>query len=424
MLNPQPVEPHVMDRALTLPWWRQRRIRLVAGALVLIAGLLLLAKLLDGERHLRMERVQLGIATVTRGTFTDFVPLRARVVPRETLYLDAVEGGRVERVMAEPGDLVEAGQPLLRLANTELELTVLDREARLIESITQLQARQSMLEQDRLANQKALANIEYNIRRLERSLQRRKALASESQELRDTLQDELDYNQRLLPLQAESNTRQEQLRVQQLPQIAAQLEKLHQDVEITRSKLDSLIVRAPLAGRITAMDLKVGENRNRGERLGELTPDIGFKLLAVVDEFYLGRLRAGQNATAEIDGHAWPLQVTRVHPQVNGGSFEVELGFTRAPPDGLVSGRAVQGKFALGAASNAIMIPAGPFLQQTGGNWVFVLSRDGETAVRRHITPGRRNVEQLEIKTGLEPGERVITSDYSDYERVERIDIQ
>src|SRR6185503_11885833 len=307
MLNPQPVEPHVMDRALTLPWWRQRRTRLVAGALVLIAGLLLLAKLLDGERHLRMERVQLGIATVTRGTFTDFVPLRARVVPRETLYLDAVEGGRVERVMAEPGDLVEAGQPLLRLANTELELTVLDREARLIESITQLQARQSMLEQDRLANQKALANIEYNIRRLERSLQRRKALASESQELRDTLQDELDYNQRLMPLQAESNTRQEQLRVQQLPQIAAQLEKLHQDVEITRSKLDSLIVRAPLAGRITAMDLKVGENRNRGERLGELTPDIGFKLLAVVDVFYRGRLRAGQNATAEIDGHDWPL---------------------------------------------------------------------------------------------------------------------
>ena len=362
MLHPDPVETHVMDRAIRLPWWRKRRVLLAGGVL--------------------------------------------------------------ERVMVEPGDLVTAGQALLRLANTELELTVLDREARLIESITQLQARQSMLEQDRLANQKALASIEYNITRLERALQRRRALPSESQELRDTLQDELDYNRRLLPLQAESNSRQEQLRVQQLPQIAAQLEKLHQDVEITRSKLESLIVRAPVAGRITAMDLKTGENRNRGERLGELTPDIGFKLLAVVDEFYLGRLRNGQNATVEIDGNAWPLQVTRVRPQVNGGSFEVELAFTRAPPDGLVSGQAVQGKFALGAASNAIMIPAGPFLQQTGGNWVFVVSRDGETAVRRPITPGRRYVEQLEVKHGLEPGERVITSDYSDYGRVERIDIQ
>ena len=109
---------------------------------------------------------------------------------------------------------------------------------------------------------------------------------------------------------------------------------------------------------------------------------------------------------------------------MKGGSFEVELAFTRAPPDGLVAGQAVQGKFALGAASNAIIIPAGPFLQQTGGNWVFVVSRDGETAVRRHITPGRRNVEQLEVKSGLEPGERVITSDYSSYDRVDRIDIQ
>jgi len=424
MLNPEPVDRHVMDRAITLPWWRQRRLQLAAGALALVGALLLVAALLDGERHLRMDRIQLGIATVTRGTFTDFIPLRARVVPRETIYLDAIEGGRVERVMVEPGDLVEANQPLLRLANTELELTVLDREARLIESITQLQARQSQLEQDRLMNQKQLADIEYNITRLTRSLQRRKALLSESQELRDTLQDELDYNRRLLPLQSESNSRQEQLRVQQLPQIAAQLEKLHQDVEITRSKLESLIVRAPVAGRVTAIDLKVGENRNRGERLGELTPDIGFKLIATVDEFYLARLRAGQAASAEIDGRAWPLEVTRVHPQVKGGSFEVELAFTRAPPDGLVTGQALQGKFALGAASNAIIIPAGPFLQQTGGNWVFVVSRDGETAVRRHITPGRRNVEQLEVKSGLEPGERVITSDYSDYDRVERIDIQ
>jgi len=424
MLNPEPVHHPVMDRAISLPWWRRRRVQLLGGAIALLAAGLLLASQLDGERHLRMERDRLGIATVTRGTFTDFIPLRARVVPRETIYLDAVEGGRVERVMVEPGDVVEAGQPLLRLANTELELTVLDREARLIESITQLQARQSQLEQDRLLNQKQLADIEYNITRLNRSLQRRKALVSESQELRDTLQDELDYNRRLLPLQAESNTRQEQLRVTQLPQIASQLEKLHQDVEITRSKLESLMVRAPTAGRVTAIDLKVGENRNRGERLGELTPDIGFKLLAAVDEFYLGRLRSGQTASVEIDGGVWPLAVTRVHPQVRGGAFEVELAFTRPPPDGLVAGQAVQGKFALGAASNAIIIPAGPFLQQTGGNWVFVLSRDGETAVRRHITPGRRNVEQLEIKSGLAPGERVITSDYSDYDRVDRIDIQ
>jgi HlyD family secretion protein len=423
MLHPDALDLGAMDRPRTLPWWRRRGAFIAAAALAAIAVILVLAATLGAERALRLPRAQLGIATVTRGTFNDFIPLRARVVPRETIYLDAVEGGRVERVMVEPGDLVETGQPLLRLANTELELTVLDREARLIESITQLQARQTQLEQDRLDNAKQLASIEYNVTRLNRSLQRRKTLVSESQELRDTLQDELDFNRRLLPLQAESNARQEQLRVQQLPQIAAQLEKLHQDVEITRAKLESLVVRAPVAGRMTAIDLKVGENRNRGERLGELTPDIGFKLTAAVDEFYLGRLRAGQTATVDIDGKALPLAVTRVYPQVKGGTFDVDLAFTRPPPEGLVSGQAVQGKFVLGAVQNALILPAGPFLQQTGGDWIFVLSRDGETAVRRRIVIGRRNLEQLEIRSGLAAGERVLTSDYSGYERVERIDI-
>src|SRR4051812_20975201 len=127
MLNPDPVKQHVMDRPVTLPWWRRRPHRIAGGAIVLIAALLMCAVLLDSQRHLRMDHERLGIATVMRGRFTDFIPLRARVVPRETVYLDAVEGGRVERVMVEPGDLVTAGQPLLRLANTELELTVLDR---------------------------------------------------------------------------------------------------------------------------------------------------------------------------------------------------------------------------------------------------------------------------------------------------------
>lgn len=424
MLQTVTPDRHSMDRPRMLPWWQGRGTRFAAGAAALLLVFVVLFTVFSGGRHLRLERSRLGIATVTQGTFNDFIPLRGRVVPRETIYLDAMEGGRVERVMVEAGDLVTAGQPLVRLANTELELTVLDREARLIESITQLQARQSQLEQNRLQNEKQLADIEYNITRLTRSLQRRKALISESQEQRDALQDELDYNRRLLPLQSESNVRQDQLRVQQVPQIASQLEKLHQDVEITRSKLDSLFVRAPVTGRMTAIDLKIGENRNRGERLGELTPEIGFKLTAAVDEFYLGRLQMHQPATVEIGGRNWPLEVTRVYPQVKGGAFEVDLAFTSAPPERLVAGQAVQGKFALGAAANAIMIPAGPFLQQTGGDWVFVLTADGETATRRHIRLGRRNLEQLEVKNGLVPGERVVTSDYSGYERVDRIDIQ
>ena len=165
-----------MDTPVPLRWWRRWQLKTAGAILFAIAVYALLTSLFDGERTLRIERDKLTISTVTSGTFHDFIPLRARVVPRQTIYLDAIEGGRVEQVLVEPGDMVEKDQPLVRLSNTELELVVLDREARLIESITQLQARQSQLEQSRLDNAKQLASIEYNVVRLERALNRRKAL--------------------------------------------------------------------------------------------------------------------------------------------------------------------------------------------------------------------------------------------------------
>jgi HlyD family secretion protein len=412
-----------MDRAIQKRWWQQRRWQLLGAALVAILLIALLVTSLGGPRALAVSGERLSIAAVSRGTFNDFVPLRARVVPRETVYLDAIEGGRVEKVFVEPGDVVTAGQDLVRLSNTELELVVLDREARLIESITQLQARQTQLEQDRLNNEKALATIEFNIARLQRAARRRESLSSVAQETRDNLAEELEYNQRLQPLQAESNARQETLRVQQLPQIAAQLQKLHEDVEITRSKLASLMVRAPVGGRMTAIDLKIGENRNRGERLGELTPELGFKLTAAVDEYYLGRLREGMSASVEVDRREWPMRVARIHPQVRDGAFNVDLDFAGEIPQRLVPGQAVQGKFALGTASEAVILPTGPFLQQSGGDWVFVLDADGDSATRRRIELGRRNVEQLEVVSGLAPGERVVISDYTGYERIQTLRI-
>jgi HlyD family secretion protein len=211
--------------------------------------------------------------------------------------------------------------------------------------------------------------------------------------------------------------------VHQLPQIAAQLDKLHSDVEITRAKLASLLVRAPVAGRLTAMDLKIGESRNRGERLGELTPASGFKVVADVDEFYVGRVKPGSAATANIGDVDVPLLVERVYPQVRGGTITVDLKFASAAPATLAAGQAVQGRFSLGIASQATLLAAGPYLQETGGDFVFVLDQGGSRAVKRRIHVGRRNSEQLEVLAGLAPGEHVITSDYQGYGGIDLIDI-
>jgi HlyD family secretion protein len=418
---------YVMDTPLALPWWRKRL--WVQGGIALglaVLGAIALRVFMGAaERTVRIPLGNVTVATVTRSAFHDYVALRATVVPLDTIYLDASEGGRVERILVQAGDLVEKGQTLVELSNTELELDVLEREGRLIESITQLQSYQTQLEQNRIANSKALEQIDYDIIRLRRSLGRRTRLAGiEPVEVREGIQDELEHDLKLQPMQAASNRKQEELRAQQLPQIQSQLQKLQEDLKITHGKLDNLTVRAPATGRVTSMDLKVGQSRNRGERFAEITPDTGDKLAAAVDEYYLQQVHAGQIATVEIADRSYSLKVTRVYPQVKDGMFTVDLAFVEAVPKGLLPGQTVQGRLSLGADTLTLTMPSGAFLERTGGDWIFVLDPDGRVAHRRTTKLGRRNADQVEILGGLSAGEKVLTSDYSGLERIDRVELE
>jgi HlyD family secretion protein len=422
--------PHsAMDRPLVQPWWRlklwqQMLLGLVGLTLVIAAGLVLLGPV---QRSVSIPAGSLTIATTTHGVYHDIIPLTGEVVPHDTVYLDAVEGGRIEHILVQAGDTVTAGQPMVALSNTALELDVLDREGRLVQSITESQSYQTQLEQNRVANQKALAQIDYDIIRLRRALDRREGLAAQhviSMESRDQIKDELDNALAQRPMQEESNHRQEELRDRQLPQLQAQIAKLQEDLVVTHSKLAELTVRAPVSGLVTTLDLTVGESRNLGDRLAEITPATGYKLSATVDEYYLSRVRPGQAASILLDEKSWPLKVTRVYPQVKDGAFTVDLAFNGATPPGLLRGQTLQGRLSLGADAPGLILPAGAFLERSGGEWAFVLQPDGHSAQRRRIKVGRRNAEQVEILAGLAADERVIISDYTGLERIDRIDLK
>jgi HlyD family secretion protein len=418
-----------MDRPLARPWWRlkpwQRLLLGVMAVLLTIGtGMLLLG---PAQRSVRIPAANLTIAPVELSVYHDIIPLSGEVVPHDTIFLDAVEGGRIEHLLVQAGDSVTQGQPMVQLSNTALELDVLDREGRLVQSITESQSYQTQLEQNRVTNQKALAQIDYDIIRLRRALERREALTAQhlvSVESRDEIKDELDNALRQRPMQEESNRRQEELRARQLPQLQAQIAKLQQDLVVTHGKLADLTVRAPVSGLVTTMDLTVGENRSLGDRLAEITPATGYKLSAAIDEYYLSRVRSGQAASIQVDDRTWPLKVTRVYPQVKSGTFTVDLAFDGATPAGLLRGQTLQGRLSLGSDVPGLVLPAGAFLERTGGDWAFVVQPDGRTAQRRRIRIGRRNAEQVEILEGLAAGERVITSDYNGLERIDRIELR
>ncbi|HWM62099.1 MAG TPA: HlyD family efflux transporter periplasmic adaptor subunit, partial [Rhizomicrobium sp.] len=414
---------HVMDRPLTLDWWRKPRARAAfMGGGAALAVLLLIALLWGArERSFSISASAVTIATVGNDVFHDFVPLRGTVVPKDTIYLDALEGGQVEKVLAQAGDQVVQGQPLVTFRNAQLQLDVLNNEGRLVESITQLQSFETQLEANRVGNAKTLADIHFNIASLEHTAARYdplKAAGAISSKDVEAVHDQLDHYRALLPLQVETNKRQEALRLAQLPGLQSELLGLKKSLQVTRDKLEDLTVKAPVTGRITALDLKIGENRNRGERLAEIVPPTGFKIAADIDEYYLARTRAGQTADVELNGKTYRLKLARVYPQVKGGIFTADFFFQDAMPADLTTGAAAEGKLTLGGDRQAVILPAGPFLEASGGDYVFVV--DGGSAHRRRVKLGRRNVMQVEVLSGLKPGERVITSDYAGYDKIDR----
>lgn len=417
-------EPIASSRWAFARWPLAAKLGAVVGALVIavLTAVRLIAG--SGEATLRVPAAQLTVSAVEQGVFHDLIPLRAQVEPRETVYVDATDGGSVERVLVEPGDRVQKGQALIEMSNTNLALSVIQQESQLNQAISQLQQNEISLEQNALTNQRALADIDYQLVRLQRSSARRESLVTGgavSKEQRDEVTDELDYYRHLRPIQAASNQRQTDLRDRLLPDIHRQLANLRGNLDVVQDKLSGLVIRAPVEGVVTAIDLKVGEHRNPGERLAEVTPEAGMKLTADVDEFYLARVRSGQSATVEIAGGEVTATVRRVSPQVRNGQFSIDLEFEGASPANLVAGETTQGRLRLGGDTAALVLPVGAFLERTGGNWIFVLDKDGKSAHRRDIKVGRRTAEQLEILSGLQPGDRVVTSDYTSLQRVDRI---
>jgi HlyD family secretion protein len=415
----------LMDRPIERPWWRRPRVLLslaLCGAVAALAGLGV--SLAAGARSsLRAPAATLTVSEAAPGVFHDFVALRATVVPKDIVFLDALEGGQVEQVMAQAGDEVAAGQPLVRFRNTSLELEVLDREGRLSESITQLQSYEKQLEDARVANEKAAAQIDYDITRLSRDAQRADALIGRGYVPRqqyEAVHDELDHNRRLQPLQASINREEELLRQRQLPELRSQLATLQASLGVARAKLDNLVLRAPVAGKLADMHLNVGEIRRPGDRLGQIVPASGYKVEAHIDEYYLDRVHPGQLGQVEVNGRALPVRVTRVDPQVKDAAFLAELAFAGPMPADVTSGQALEGRLTLGGDRQALILPAGPFLERSGGDWAMVLEGSGK-AIKRRIRIGRRNADQVEVLSGLRPGERVITSDYTGYDKIDQL---
>ena len=402
----------------------QVKIGLAAAGVVLLAVLFYLFAPSANSQTVDVSR--LTISTAERGRFDDFLPLRARVEPLVTVYLDAVEGGRVEQRLVEDGAMVQQGQLLAVLSNSDLQLNVLARQTEVTQQINSMRSQELALSQTRLSNQRQVIEAELALQTARRQYELQRPLAERGfvprRQMMDS-QDAYEAARQRLALLRRTQATDERLQSSQLAQLRASTSALNQSLELARASLDSLNLRAPVAGQLTSFEIQVGQSFNRGQRLGQIDSAGRNKLRAQVDEFYLGRVAEGQIAAAEVAGRPFRMRVSKIYPQVRNGAFEIDLQFIGQEPADLQRGQTVQIRLTLGDPAPALLIPNGAFYNETGGNWVFVVAPDGGSAVKRQVRLGRRNADYIEVLEGLDPGERVITSPYTGFAERDRLSL-
>jgi HlyD family secretion protein len=384
-----------------------------AAVLLVIAIFWLFAPRADS---LSVTRDRLAISEARSGTFDDFLPLRARVTPLVTVYLDAVEGGRVEKKLVEDGAQVTQGQMLAVLSNAELQLSTLEKQAEVEQQLNNMRSQELALTQTRNANLRDLNQAETDLAKARRQYDLYKPLADRGFVSRKTLndtKDDLDYQTNRLAILKRSISQTEALQSSQLAQLRAAASSLNTSMGVAQSSLGQLNIRAPVTGQLSGFDIQLGQSLQQGERIGQIDSAGADKLQADVDEYYLGRVSVGQTATADIDGKTYRLKVAKVYPQVRNGQFQIDLVFEGAEPASIQRGQTIQARLTVGDSSKALLIPNGAFFNDTGGNWVFVVDRGGNSATKRAVQLGRRNSDFIEVLGGLKPGDRVITSSYS-----------
>lgn len=415
-----------MDKKIekkTISLWQWGLIAMV----VVVAAWLAYGVLADASiRTYRVPEEQLIVSTVEYGAFEDLIPIRGNIQPLNSVFLDAVNGGVIEEIFVEEGSFVEAGQPLVQLSNTNLRLSAAQNDTNITEQLNFLGNISNNLETTKLNTEREIIDIEYRIIVLQRQLARFEKLVDESlisKQDYDAVTDELAYQELILRNSAARQEVEEKIRIDRTVQIALQISKLQENLEVSQSSFESLLVRAPISGQLTSLPVEIGESKTTGQRLGQIDVVDQYKIVAQIDEYYVSRVTADQSATFSLAGEGFIARAIKVYPEITAGTFEVDLVFEGMRPTNLRRGQSLQMELTLGNPVESLLLPLGGFIQDTGGNWVFALDEIGEYAARKDIRVGRRNNRFVEVLEGLQVGERVITSSYSQMDEMQRVQL-
>jgi len=407
-----------VDRKIEKRTWNTKRILTIGGIaaiVLLIAGAIYST---SGKSKLDVDVERLTISTITKGPFQENIPVNGVVMPLTTIFLDATDGGRVEQKYVEDGAILKKGDPIVRLSNTDLELALASQETSVYGQQIQMQISHNAAQQNTISKLQNMADVENTYKDAERvylldkDLYAKKAIGLQEYQI---AKNTYEYQLQKRKLTKQILQQDTVLVRQQDSQSKEQIAQMRSALDMMRQKVSALTVRSPVDGQLTAFDSEIGQDKVKGEHLGQIDVQSGFKVRVGVEEHYLARVFTGLKGDFQFADKTYHLVIKKVFTQVVAGQFNVDMGFVGEVPKGIRKGQTLQVRLFLSDETTALLLPKGGFYQQTGGNWIFKVSEDGKTAYKTDIQINRQSPDYYELTSGLQVGDKVITSSYETY---------
>ena len=417
-----------MDRIIKKKKWTPKKIAIIGGSVALVALIVFVIVSTSGKSKLNVDIERMTIAEARTSTFQEFIPVTGIVQPISTIFLDLQQGGRVEEIFVEDGAVLKEGQPILKLGNVDMELSIVSYETNVYNTLAQMQLGEIQARQNTINKQSTLLDTENQLKDAKRifdlqsKLYESKTIAYQDfQEAKNRYEWYLEKRTLALEVLKQDSI----VTAQQMEQNRESLQRQRMALVLMRRKFDDLIVRAPVDGQLTSLDAEIGQSKGMGMRIGQIDVLTGFKVRVDVDEHYISRIYPGLEGLYRSGDVVYTLTIQKVYTQVTSGRFAVDMLFKGVVPENIRRGQSLQIRIALSdATDDALIIPRGGFYQQTGGNWIFKLNKEGNRAYRTDIRIGRQNPDFYEVLDGLQPGDRVVTNSYENYGEVQELVIK
>lgn len=413
-----------MDKKIQRKPWYKRNLPYLILSLFLVVTSIYFLFFKESGSTLKIDESNISIAKVKSDIFKDFIYINGAVEPLETILLDATEGGRVEKIFKEEGEFLRKGDPILQLSNDKLALQISNNEAQVERAINDLeQTEVTLLNQD-ISSKNRLNSLKFDLQRLKRNLERNEILYKKqfiSKEALETSRESYLRNLEEHKLLLEKDRLDSIFRTNKFGATKKSINRMNGNLNLTRNRLDKLTLKSPINGELSSLIPKIGQVINYGTRIGVINVLDSYKIKVEIDEFYISRIRKGQKGISDFSGEKFKVLISKVYPEVIEGKFFVDMSFEGEAPENIRIGQNSRIELQLGEPKKSILLSVGSFFSSTGGNWVYVLSKDKSEAIKKTIKLGRKNADYFEVLEGLNEGEEVITSSYDTYNEIDKI---